>query len=183
MCQRVHAGGRSERRGQTERETGVEHGVIRNKRKVVDGVFVVRLSIGDDGGERCFAARACRGRRADEQQRAAHDMKQSAHLLNGLIRTGDTRAGDLGAVHGGAAADGDDRPRSAGQISLPCRFDVADGGVLRALLINGKVYAGMLQRVFKRRAQAQIAHAAIQNEKDGGDAFAFEHRDNLLQAA
>lgn len=56
--------------GQAARQFGIEHGVIRNEREIVDGVFVARGGIGDNGGEGRFAARSGGGRHGDEQRRA-----------------------------------------------------------------------------------------------------------------
>src|SRR5699024_6715291 len=69
--QRVHAGGGRQVRRQAQRHVGVQHRIMRDQRKIVDGVFVVDLFVGDHGGQRRLAAGAGRRRHGDQQRQAA----------------------------------------------------------------------------------------------------------------
>ena len=56
MGQRVHSGSSREKRGKADRDFGIQDGISGNKRKVVDGVFMPRFGVGNDGGQSRFAA-------------------------------------------------------------------------------------------------------------------------------
>ena len=165
-------------RRQAERQRRIQNGDVRDEGEVVDRVFVVRLFVGDDGGERRFAAGARGGRDGDHQRRLFHDAKKAAHVCHALIGLGNARAGNLGAVHRGAAAHGDDRLRAGGKIRLPRGFNVGDGRVGRLLQIDraGNVRRG--EALLQRAAKTQTVHAAVGDEEHGGNAlFAQQGRD------
>ena len=127
--ERVDARGARDLPGQAERGAVVEHRHARDERKVVDGVLVVGLAVGDDGGQRGLRAGARRGGHRHEQGQALAHTQDAAHLGDGLVGLGDTRAGRLGAVHRGAAAKGDERIATLFEIERPGRLDVVDRGV------------------------------------------------------
>lgn len=135
---------------QAVREAFVEHGVIRNEREVIDRIFVMCLCVGDHCGKRRLAACAGRGGRGNEQRRAAHHAKQATHFFDRLVGAGNTCPDNLGAVHGGTAADNDDGFGVCQQILSPSLLDVVDGRIGRTLLINRKddvlAQKGLFQR-------------------------------------
>ena len=83
------------------------HRKARDKHKVVNGVLVVRLVIGNDRCERDLATRTCRGGNGDEQRQATMNAQQAAHLVDGLVWLRNARPHTLGAVHGRTATKAD----------------------------------------------------------------------------
>lgn len=66
------------------RELGVVHRKARDKHKVVNGVLVVRLVIGDNRRERDFASRTGGSGNRNKQRQETVDAQQAAHLVDGL---------------------------------------------------------------------------------------------------
>ena len=67
------------------RELGVVHRKARDKHKVVNGVLVVRLVIGDNRRERDFASRTGGSGNRNKQRQETMDAQQAAHLVDGLF--------------------------------------------------------------------------------------------------
>ena len=93
--------------GQAARKLGVVHRKARDKHKVVNGVLVVRLVIGNDRCERDLATRTRRSGDGDERRQATMNAQQATHLVDGLVWLCDACAHTLGTVHGRAAAKAD----------------------------------------------------------------------------
>ena len=89
------------------RELGVVHRKARYKHKVVNGVLVVRLVIGDNRRERNFASRTGGSGNRNKQRQEAVDAQQTAHLVDGLVWLCDACSHALGTVHGRATAKAD----------------------------------------------------------------------------
>ena len=100
MRQGVHARLPRNGSGQAARKLGVVHRKARDEHKVVNGVLVVRLVIGDNRRERDFASRTGGSGNGDEQRQATMNPQQAAHLVDGLVWLRNTCAHALGAVHG-----------------------------------------------------------------------------------
>ena len=141
----------------------------------------MRLAVGDDGGQRRLAAGAGGGGHGDHQRRLAQDVQQAAHLLHGLVRTGDARADDLGAVHRGAAAHGDDGLRVIFNVQRARLLDVVDGGVGRALLVDGAGDLRARQRVLQPGGQTEAAHTGVRDEQHGGNLPLLKQRRDFVQ--
>lgn len=121
MRQGVHARLPRNGGGQAARKLGVVHRKARDQHKVVNGILVVRLVVGNYRCKRDLASRARRGGNGDEQRQATMDTQQAAHLVDGLLWLRDARAHALGAVHGRTAAKADNG--LAGALSIQrCRF-------------------------------------------------------------
>ena len=119
MRQGVHARLPRNGGGQTARKLGVVHRKARNKHKVVNGVLVVRLVIGNYRRKCDLASRACRGGDGDEQRQATMNPQQAAHLVDGLVWLRNACAHALGTVHGRATAKADNG--LAGALSIQGR--------------------------------------------------------------
>ena len=89
------------------RELGVVHRKARYKHKVVNGVLVVRLVIGDNRRERDFASRTGGSGNRNKQRQETVDAQQAAHLVDGLVWLRDACSHALGTVHGRATAKAD----------------------------------------------------------------------------
>ena len=105
--------------GQATCKLGVVYRKARDQHKVVNGVFIVRLVIGNDRCKRDLASRARRGGDGDEQRQETVDAQQAAHLVDGLIWLCDACAHALGTVHGRTAAKADNG--LAGALSIQGR--------------------------------------------------------------
>ena len=110
MRQGVHARLPRNGGGQAARKFRVVHRKARDKHKVVNGVLVVRLVIGNYRRERDFASRACRGGNDDEQRQETMNAQQAAHLVDGLVWLRDACAHALGTVHGRTTTKADNGP-------------------------------------------------------------------------
>lgn len=119
MRQGVHARLPRNGGGQTARKLGVVHRKARDKHKVVNGVLVACLVIGNYCRKRDLASRACCGGNGDEQRQATMNAQQAAHLVDGLVWLRDARPHTLGAVHGRATAKADNG--LAGALSIQGR--------------------------------------------------------------
>ena len=93
--------------GQTARELGVVHRKAWDMHKVVNGVLVVRLVIGDNRRERDFASRTGGSGNRNKQRQETVDAQQAAHLVDGLVWLRDACSHALGTVHGRATAKAD----------------------------------------------------------------------------
>ena len=115
--------------GQTARKLGVVHRKARNKHKVVNGVLVVRLVIGNYRRKRDFASRTGGSGNGDEKRQATMNPQQAAHLVDGLAWLRDACAHALGAVHGRSSAKTDNG--LAGALSIQGRrlLHIRDRGV------------------------------------------------------
>lgn len=119
MRQGVHARLPRNGGGQATRKLGIVHRKARDKYKVVNGVLVVRLAIGNYRRKRDLASRACRGGNGDEQRQATMNPQQAAHLVDGLVWLRNACAHALGTVHGRATAKADNG--LAGALSIQGR--------------------------------------------------------------
>ena len=100
MRQGVHARLPRNGRRQPARKLGVVDCKTRDEHKVVNGVFIVRLVIGDNRRERDFASRTGGSGNRNKQRQETVDTQQAAHLVDGLVWLRNVRPHTLGAVHG-----------------------------------------------------------------------------------
>ena len=148
--QGVHARGRGKVRRQRIRELRVQHGVAGNQRKAHNGVFVVRVAIGDNGCQRDFAARACGGGDGNKHRNTTQHAQHAFHLAHGFVGIGNTGADCLCAVHGRAAANGDNAVAIVLVVERQCFLHVIDGGVGKRFVVHGEGNARLAQRFLKR---------------------------------
>ena len=119
MRQGVHARLPRNGSGQAARKLGVVDCKTRDEHKVVNGVFVVRLVIGNYRRKRDFASRTGGSGNGDEQRQATMNPQQAAHLVDGLVWLRNACAHALGTVHGRATAKADNG--LAGALSIQGR--------------------------------------------------------------
>ena len=119
MRQGVHARLPRNGGGQAARKFRVVHRKARDKHKVVNGVLVVRLVIGNYRRKRDLASRACRGGNGDEQRQATMNSQQAAHLVDGLVWLRNARPHALGTVQDRTATKADNG--LAGALSIQRR--------------------------------------------------------------
>ena len=110
-------------------ERGIEHGVMRDKHGVVDGVLIVSLAVGDDRGESRFASGTRGGGHGKERRYLFKHLENAFHFAHGLVGTCDARADTLGAIHGRAAAESDYAFAVALFIQSDTRFDIVNRGI------------------------------------------------------
>ena len=108
---------------------GIEHGVVRDQVQVIHQILVTIFGIGDDRGHRDLAARTCRRGHRKEGRDILADLQETLHLREGTIGAGDLRAATLGAVHRGAAADGDQAVTALLGVDLIGVGDIMHGGI------------------------------------------------------
>ena len=129
MRQGVHARLPRNGGGQTARKLGVVDRKARDEHKVVNGVFIVRLIIGDDRRECDFASRTGGSGNRNNQRQETVDAQQAAHLVDGLVGLRDARSHALGAVHGRATAKADNGPAVVLAIQRRRFLHIRDRGV------------------------------------------------------
>lgn len=149
--------------------------------EVVDGIFIVRLVIGDDGGERGLGSRSRRGRNGDERGQRQQDAQDAPHALHRLARTDDARSAHLGAIHDRAATEGDDGIAVVGKIALARRFDVGDGWVGYHLIEDAVCDAICCELAFKFPGETERHDGRIGHDERMMLACAGEHRGRLLK--
>ena len=129
MRQGVHARLPRNGGGQAARKLGVVDCKTRDEHKVVDGVLIVRLVVGDNRRERDFASRSGGSGNRDKQRQETVDAQQAAHLVDGLVWLRNARAHALGAVHGRSSAKTDNGLAGALSIQGRCLLHIRDRGV------------------------------------------------------
>ena len=129
MRQGIHARLPRNGGGQAACKLGVVHRKARDKHKVVNGVFIVRLVIGDNRRECDFASRTGGSGNRNKQRQETVDAQQAAHLVDGLIWLCDACAHALGAVHGRTAAKTDNGPAVVLAIQRRRFLHIRDRGV------------------------------------------------------
>lgn len=116
-------------RRQPARKLGVVHRKTRDEHKVVNGVFIVRLVIGDNRRERDFASRTGGSGNRNKQRQETVDAQQAAHLVDGLVWLRNARPHTLGAVHGRTATKADNGPAVVLAIQRRRFLHIRDRGV------------------------------------------------------
>lgn len=86
--QGIHSGGGGDERWQAKCHLRVQHRVVRNQEKVVDGIFVSAFIVGDDGSQSGLAAGACGSGNGDEKGQLMADFEDSFHFGETLFRAG-----------------------------------------------------------------------------------------------
>ena len=155
-------------------------GVARDEHKVVDGVFVVRLVVGDHGGERYLASRSRRRGNSDEQGKTTVYAQQTAHLVDRFARLRDARAHPLGAVHGRAATKADDGAAGVLAVQRSRLFHVGDRGVCLGICVNGAADSRLCKRCLERGRQTQARDAGVGHDQDALHSALLEHRRHVL---
>ncbi len=148
MRERIHARGGSDRLGQTQGNPIVQHGIMRNEGKVVDGILVVLFAVGNHRRKSRFATRTCRGRHGNQRRQFLPDAQQAFHLTHRLVRLDHTCARDFGTVDGRTATESDNRLTGIVEVHLACLFHVVNGRIGYGLIINAGMYACLVELVF-----------------------------------
>ena len=112
---------------------------------VAAGHFQVRLLVGDQGERLGLAAGARRRRHADRRQ---HRLLGPAEALvvGHRAAVGEDEIDPLGAVHGAAAADGNDQVDAERPSEIDADADVLAGRILLDLIKDEHLEPGFLQR-------------------------------------
>ena len=169
--------------GEPHREQGVHHRVMGDEDGVVDGVFLMRVGVGDDRRESGFAARTGSGGDGDQRGEFLHDAQDAFHLGDGFAGTGDACADALCAVHGRAAAESDDDVALVVVVELETLFDVGDGGVGDDLVIDGDVQPFRLEAVDDGLRHAEAHEPLVGDEQRALPALLFRKGGEFCEAA
>ena len=180
MRQGVHARLPRNGSGQTARKLGVVDCKTRDEHKVVNGVFVVRLVIGNYRRKRDFASRTGGSGNGDEQRQATMNPQQAAHLVDGLVWLRNACAHALGAVHGRSSAKADNGP--AGALSVQGRrfLHIRDRRVRTRFGIDRNANPPGCERRLERCREPQTGNAGIRHDKDLLDRALLKHRGHIL---
>ena len=167
MGQGVHAGGGCDLGRQAHRLMIVQHRVKRNQAEIIDGVFIMLLAIRDDGRQGRLAARSRRGGNRDQKWEPLMYLQKALHLADTLPGLRDPRARRLGAVHGGAAAKGDNSLGSIFQIKLPRLFHVPDRRIGHRPVVDAAVDAALLQGLLQEIRKPHGTDPWVRNQHHG----------------
>ena len=107
MRQGIHTRLPRNGRRQPARKLGVVDCKTRDEHKIVNGVFIVRLIIGDNRRKRDLASRTGGSGNRNKQRQETVDTQQAAHLVDGLVWLRNARPHTLGAVHSRTATKAD----------------------------------------------------------------------------
>ena len=110
MRQGVHTRLPRNGRRQPARKLGVVYCKTRDEHKVINGVLIVRLVVGNNRCERDFASRTGGSGNRDEQRQETVNAQQATHLVDGLVWLCNARPHTLGAIHGRTATKADNSP-------------------------------------------------------------------------
>ena len=144
--ERVHAGGRGRARRQTDGQLRVQNGIQRHELEVHERVLVVRLAVGDDGGDRRLTAGTRRRRDGDDGRHGLADAHDAGHIVAALFRAGDAGGRALGRVHRAAAAEGDKAAAAGFRILRADLLDRVHRGIGLDFTEHFVGHAGVLER-------------------------------------
>ena len=164
--QGVHACGGGERGRQGPGNRRVQHRVMGDHGEVVHGVLVFPQAVRDDSGNGYLAAGSGGGRNGDQRRQAAQYPQQAAHLIDAPPGTDDSGSHRFGAVHGGAAAEGNDPTASLRQIPLPRLLYILNRGIGPGAVIDGAPDAGSSQQLLQRSGNSGLPERAVRNQQD-----------------
>ena len=166
MCQGVHARLPRNGGGQAARKLGVVHRKARDQHKVVNGILVVRLVVGNYRCKRDLASRARRGGNGDEQRQTTMNAQQAAHLVDGLLWLRDACPHALGAVHGRTAAKTNNGLAGVLSIQGRCFLHIRDRGVRTCFGIDRSANSLGRERCLERCREPQTGNAGIRHDKN-----------------
>ncbi len=166
MRQGVHARLSRNGGGQAARKLGVVDRKTRDEHKVVNGVFIVRLVIGDNRRERDFASRTGGSGNRDKQRQKTVDAQQAAHLVDGLVWLRNARPHTLGAVHGRTATKADNDPAAALAIQRRRFLHIRDRGVRARFGIDRNADSLGRERALERCREPQTCNTGVCHDKD-----------------
>ena len=181
--QGIHSGGGGDERRQAKCHLRVQHCVVRNQEKVVDGIFVSAFIVGDDGSQSGLAAGACGSGDGDEKGQLMVDFEDSFHFGETLFRAGGPGTDGLGAVHAGTSAETDDGLAVVGKIEIQGLLDVGSSGIGNSSVVDDAGDSGIGQSLFEALCEAELSDAAVGDEKDGIAVFLFQKSRDLLHAS
>ena len=147
VAKSIHTGGGGYEGGQTAGKLGVKNCVIGDKVGVIDGCLVVGGGVGDNGGNGGLAAGAGGGGHGEEGGNLLHNLQNTLQLGNTLAGADNAGAYGLGAVHGSAAAEGDDGLAAVFLVGLETCFNIVAGGVNFYIVENGVGNAQLIHAV------------------------------------
>lgn len=166
MRQGIHTRLPRNGRRQPTRKLGVVHRKTWDEYKVVNGVLVMRLVIGNYRRKRDLASRACRGGNGDEQRQTTMNAQQAAHLVDGLVWLRDACPHALGAVHGRTAAKTNNGLAGVLSIQGRCFLHIRDRGVRTCFGIDRSANSLGRERCLERCREPQTGNAGIRHDKN-----------------
>ena len=166
MRQGIHTRLPRNGRRQPARKLGVVDRKTWDEYKVVNGVLVVRLVIGNYRRKRDLASRACCGGNGDEQRQATMNAQQAAHLIDGLVWLRDACPHALGAVHGRTAAKTNNGLAGVLSIQGRCFLHIRDRGVRTCFGIDRSANSLGRERCLERCREPQTGNAGICHDKN-----------------
>ena len=180
MRQSIHTRLPRNGRRQPTRKLGVVHRKARNEHKVIDGVLIVRLVVGNHRRERDFASRTGGSGNRDKQRQETVNTQQAAHLVDGFVWLRNARAHALGAVHGRTATKADNGLAVVLAIQRRRFLHIRDRGVRTRFGIDRNANPLGRERALERRRKPQTSNARIRHDKDLLYRALLEHRGHIL---
>ena len=180
MRQGVHT--RRPRNGsrQTARKLGVVHRKTRDEHKVVNGVLIVSLAVGNHRRERDFASCTGGSGNRDKQRQETVNAQQAAHLVDGFVGLRDTRPHTLGAVHGRTATKADNGPAVVLAIQRRRFLHIRDRGVRSRFGIDRSVNPLGRERALERRREPQTGNTRVCHDEHTLNRTLLKHRGHIL---
>ena len=128
MRQRIHAGGRGDRRRQVERQLGIGEHHLGQELRREDDLLDVRLVVGDDAGAADLGAGARGRRQRDEVRQLVLDrahLRMIPGVFEHVARVRRHQRDRLGDVERRAAAEADDRIGAMRAVRRDAVIDLA----------------------------------------------------------
>ena len=179
---RVHAGGRSRARRQADGQLRIENGIQRHELEIHERVLVVRLAVGDDGGDRRLTAGSGRRRDGDDRRHGLADTHDTGHVVAALFRAGNAGSRTLGRIHRAAAAESDKAAAAGLHVLRTDLLDRGHGGVGLDLAEHLVGHTGLLERREELRSE-RLDHVRTGDDHDLFHTALAEHVRYLFKTA
>ena len=169
--------------GQAERQGRFEYRVFRDQHGIVDGIFLVRLRIGNDRGDRRFATRSRGGGDSKQRREFFADLERAFHLGNGLIGTNHFASNAFCAIHRGTASERDDALAIVFFVEGVRFFDVADRRVGNGLVVDDVFDPFFFQSRLQTLDEfSDVVEIIIGNDDDRVESFFSDDVGQFVQA-
>ena len=171
MGQGVHAGGSGEVRGKRMGQTGVQHRIAGNEHKVIHHIFVLLFRIDDDRCQRDFAAGSGSGGNGNQGGDLLQDPQGALQHSHGSSGAGNPCTHSFGAVHGGTAADGDQRLTVLLTVQRQCLLHILNCGIGPGFSVDNVGNIVLLQHRFQMGGNAAADNALVGDDQHPLDGF------------
>ena len=166
---------RSNLLGKSRCKLGVKYRKLRTETRVIDSVFFVCLCVWNNSRNGCFRACTCRGGNSEEGGKLTHYLQNASHLRDSLVRSYNSCASSLSAVHRRAAAESNHSLTAVWNEHFSCFLNVFDWGVRLNAVINNVADSCLVKLLKKTVEQIKAHKSLIGNNHNLADTLFFDN--------